>query len=188
MSGSKISLTRVGRRLTGLARQVDACYPFVRRSLSRLRLQTVLVVGLPALASIGATGCGGDDQGRLSRAEFALQANAICADYTARLAAIPPGETGLVGGGTTLQTKVLPLFRKQLAEIRALRPPADDERTFTNLTETWEQLLAIGSRSANAAIAGDLPTVERLGTQIARLDGRVNSLLQDLGATTCAEQ
>src|ERR1051325_7728441 len=79
----------------------------------------LLIVGLLA-------GCGGGS-GRLSKAEYAKRADAICTKYNAKLKALarPVG----IGDLPAYVDKALPLARKGDDELRALKAPKDKGQT-----------------------------------------------------------
>src|SRR5919198_915461 len=83
-----------------------------------------------ALAVVSlAAGCGGGGGGggRLSKEEYAKQADAICTKYNAKLKALarPTGISEL----PAYVDRALPLARKGDDELWALKPPKDEEQT-----------------------------------------------------------
>src|SRR5690242_4702058 len=77
-----------------------------------------------ALAALAA-GCGGSS--RLSKAEYVKRADAICAKYNAKIRAL--GRPTAISGLPAYVDKALPLARKGDDELRALKPPKDEEQT-----------------------------------------------------------
>ena len=79
-----------------------------------------------AAAVVGlVSGCGGGS-GRLSKAEYAKRADAICTKYNAKIRAL--GRPTAISGLPAYVDKALPLARKGDDELRALEPPKDEQR------------------------------------------------------------
>src|SRR2546423_12486539 len=76
--------------------------------------------------AIVVAGCGGGS-GRLSKAEYAKRADAICTKYNAKIRAL--GRPTAISGLPAYVDKALPLARKGDDELRSLKPPKDEEQT-----------------------------------------------------------
>ena len=82
--------------------------------------------GLALLITGLVAGCGGGS-GRLSKAEYAKRADAICTKYNAKLKALARPTS--ISALPDYVDKALPLARKGDEELRALKPPKDEEQT-----------------------------------------------------------
>ena len=119
--------------------------------------------------------CGGDE--RLSRSEFVQRADAICAKYQRRSAAIPRPRT--IADVPSFIDRGIPLAKDELAELDALRPPKEDEaevdrmlaevRTTIAELERLRRIAASRDRLATEAAAA---RVEASGERAAELAGR----------------
>src|SRR5919202_4191466 len=104
-----------------------------------------------AVATLAA-GCGGGS-GRLSKAEYAKRADAICTKYNAKLKALarPTGIKEL----PAYVDHALPLARKGDDELRALKPPKDEERTAKEWLDQSDSVVGSMERLRDAAKKSD---------------------------------
>lgn len=133
-------------------------------------------------------GCGGDDgnDGDDEAAEqFRAQANALCADFGAKIRSIPPpleedDEWGAIAAdiGDLLETGV--------NELRLLEPPeelADDYEVWLELKErslgATRDLQRGGTMHSEALIEESLATIEET-------EAEADALAEDLGLSDCA--
>jgi hypothetical protein len=138
---------------------------------------TVAVVGLVA-------GCGGSS-GRLSKAEYAKRADAICTKYNAKLKALarPTGISGL----PAYVDKALPLARKGDDELRALEPPKDEERTAKEWLDQNDSVVGSMERLRDAAKKGDRAGIQTALNEASSANRTANGLARRLGLTVCAQ-
>jgi hypothetical protein len=136
-----------------------------------------------ALVLLAAAGCGGG--GRLTRAEYAKKADAICVKYNGKINALdrPKNEAELVG----YVDKAVPLVKDASGELADLKPPQDEQHT----ADAWNK--------ANADVAVALQHLregakakDQAKMQAALKDGntansRANNLARTLGMTSCAQ-
>jgi hypothetical protein len=151
------------------------------------RSRQVTVLG--ALLISGAIllgGCGGSGGGkRLTKAEYAAKANALCADLNKASKALGnPTSTAEVTAGLD---KLLPVERNLVAKLKKLNPPANEEATAKKAVAAVDQLTT-SEEQLNALLKkGDMAKAQKL---IATLNGpgsKVNALFKQLGATECAK-
>lgn len=140
-------------------------------------------ISVLVLVLLAAAGCGGG--GRLSRAEYAKKADAICTKYNGKINALdrPKNEAELVG----YVDKAVPLVQDASGELAGLKPPQDEQRT----ADAWNK--------ANADVAVALESLregakkkDEAKMQAALKDGntansRANNLARTLGMTSCAK-
>jgi hypothetical protein len=143
------------------------------------------------LAVVGAAlvvaGCGGNGGGgdRLTREEYASQANAICADFKRDVDALEAPQS--FEGVVEYAEKARPIFDEHLGRLKDLSPPEE-------LEDTVDRWLATGDRARQrlddleaAARDRDERRFAELQAELAREDRESDRLARQVGATTCAE-
>jgi hypothetical protein len=144
---------------------------------------TRLAVTLATLLVLVAAGCGGGG-GRLSKDDYAKQADAICSKYNRKLQALgTPTSLADIGG---FADKALALTRKGNGELRALEPPKSEEQTSKEWLAQNELVAKAVADLRDAAKKSD-----RAGIQAALRRGQAanktaNGLARDLGLRVCA--
>lgn len=129
-----------------------------------------------------AAGCGGDDG---DAEEFRAEANAICADYEARIAAVPPpledvDEWAAVAGD------IADMLEAGVNELDGLDPPGD-------LGERYDEWIALKRESLeatrdlqDAGAADDQALVDEALARIGETERRADEIAADLGLDDCA--
>jgi hypothetical protein len=120
---------------------------------------------------------------RLSRKEYARRADTICARYDR---AAPAPETAVTTAGfTRLANRILPLLDRELAELRRLAPPKDEQQRATRwlgeLRRARNDVVAIRAR----AQANDLQGVRALVQPAFRRLAAAGRLATRLGMHVC---
>jgi hypothetical protein len=143
-------------------------------------IRTVLVAVAFALV-VG--GCGGGG-GRLSKQDYAKQADAICSKYNRKIQALgTPKSLAEIGG---FADKALALTRKGNEELGKLRPPKADEQT----AKEWVAQNALVA-NAVADLRDAAKKNDRAGIEAALRRGQAanktaNGLARDLALNVCA--
>jgi hypothetical protein len=126
--------------------------------------------------------CGGDDDEGSD--EFLQQANAICADYGPKIAAIPPpsediDEWGAVGAdiGDQLEASV--------NELRLLNPPDELADSYSEWVALRADLLTEMRGVQEAGDIHDEAGVEAGLASITELQAQADELAEELGLTDC---
>ena len=97
---------------------------------------------LAAVTALAVAGCAGGDDGRLTREEFARKADAICTKYQKRGDELP--QTARTKEGIVRSVEqVMGLFRKQLGELRALKPSENDAEMVDRWVRAQEHMLRV---------------------------------------------
>jgi hypothetical protein len=136
----------------------------------------VVVAGLAA-------GCGGGS-GRLSKAEYAKRADAICTKYNAKIRAL--GRPTAISGLPAYVDKALPLARKGDDELGALKPPKDEERTAKEWLDQNDSVVGSMERLRDAAKKGDRPGIQTALNEATSANRTANGLARRLGLEVCA--
>ena len=139
-------------------------------------------LGLVVLLSVG---CGGGGGGRLSKAEYSKQADAICTKYNAKIRAL--GRPTSIAGLPTYVDRALPLARKGTAELRALEPPKDEEQTAKEWLDQNDSVVGSMERLRDAAKKGDRAGIQAALTEASSANQTANRLARRLGLGVCAQ-
>jgi hypothetical protein len=131
-----------------------------------------------------ATGCGGGSR-RLSKAEYAKRADAICTKYNAKLKALarPTGISEL----PAYVDRALPLARKGDDELRALKPPKNEERTAKEWLDQNDSVVGSMERLRDAAKKGDRVGIQTALNEATATNRTANGLAHRLGLEVCAQ-
>ncbi len=138
-------------------------------------------VALLALAL--AAGCSGGDS-RLSKEEYAQQADALCTKYDAELAKLPSPQSLDALAAMAVQAKAI--AAEGAAKLRALKPPKELESQANQwLARNDENVRDIEAMRA-AAAAKDQTKVQEIARDAARNEAKADELARKLGLTACA--
>jgi hypothetical protein len=136
-----------------------------------------------AAAALVTAGCGGGDE--VTRAEWARDADAICAEYERKYNALGTAEE--LPELARLLDKAVALLDGEREELARLEPPADDEERVEEMLAALEDAAAAGRQARAAARRGD---EEAVGVAIGESDSaaaQARHIARDLEARTCAE-
>lgn len=147
--------------------------------MRRFAASTLLVAVLVA-------GCGGGSGGgRLSRADYAKQADAICLKYNAKLNGIaqPKSQAELAA----FVDKAVPLVSDASDRLSELKPPQDEQRIASAWNKANSDVVRALERLRDGAKAND-----RAKLQAALADGNTanahaNTLARTLGMNACSK-
>jgi len=139
---------------------------------------------LLAATALVTAGCGGGSGGRLSKADYAKQADAICSKYNRKVEALgaPKSLADIVG----FADKALALTRQGNGELKGLKPPKSEEQTAKEWVAQNDLVAKAVADLRDAAKKND-----RLAIQAALRRGQAanrtgNGLARDLGLRVCA--
>ena len=139
----------------------------------------VLVVVIAGLAA----GCGGS--GRLSKADYVKQADAICTKYNAKLKALARPTS--ISALPAYVDKALPLARKGDDELRALEPPKDEEQSAKEWLDQNDSVVGSMERLRDAAKKGDRAGIQTALNEASSANQTANRLARQLGLRVCAQ-
>jgi hypothetical protein len=131
-------------------------------------------------------GCGGGDSGgRLSRADYAKEADAICAEYNGKLNALPrpKNETELVA----FVDKAVPLVSDASDRLSELSPPQDEQKIATAWNKANADIVQALERLRDAAKARDRPKMQASLADGNKANQHANDLARTLGMKDCAK-
>jgi hypothetical protein len=149
--------------------------------MRRGRLLAGIAAGVLMLA-----GCGSKTGERLTEAEFKAKTDAICAAYTKRaeqelgssnIDPTSPSTSPLeLAQFSRLIGQVARLFGEQLDDLRAVRPPAEDARRYSEILRLYGQVESALGRAARAARKGDRRGLGELGSELDAVGRQVDAL------------
>jgi hypothetical protein len=127
---------------------------------------------------IAAAGCSGEEGG-----DFAQEANALCADYDERIAAVetPADLDALAGSAETIAG----LIEEGTAALRELEPPADLAGGFGQWLDLNDEAAANARRISAAAEAGDRDRIVDLAAAADANEAEADALAGELGLDEC---
>jgi hypothetical protein len=128
------------------------------------------------------TGCGGDEQ--TTRAEWAGQADAICADVERRLDAL--GEAETLPEFARILDKAIALLAEGRSKLARLDSPSADEERVQQMLTQLERMEASTRAAREAARRGDEPAVMVAIGEADSAGSQADHIARDLGAEACA--
>lgn len=147
---------------------------------------------LAAAALTLATGCdgedgNGDDQGALTRTEFAQRANGLCkeaaADRQTIISAIDPEAPGPEQAEQLAE--IVDTDEKLLEEVDDLVPPEAEQDTVDQLLDAWRERIDLEEQLREATANDDAGEVSALQSQVQEVDARANPIAGGLLLNEC---
>jgi hypothetical protein len=151
--------------------------------LRRVRACLIVLWTLVAL-SVVAAGCGGGGDNRLSKEDFQQQANAICKKYDEKIKAI--GTPTSPADIPAFVEKGIPLIQQGIAELRALRPPADLQGDYDRMLDETAKAIPAARKLADAAAKKDAAAVQEAIQEGNEANTASDQLATKLGLPQCA--
>jgi hypothetical protein len=139
---------------------------------------------LAAVLLAGCSGGGGEPEARLTAADWARQADRVCAEYEGRLAGLPEPEN--LEGLARMAAEAEPIAEEGLDALRRLDPPAElEERVEAWLARNAQNVRAIGELR-EAAEAGDATSVQQLASAATDNEAEADRMAAGLDLDECA--
>jgi hypothetical protein len=160
----------------------------------------ILTIAAAVTAGLLFAACGGDAEA-LSKPEFIAQANAICQAsndaaepfFEDIYTDLPDEDFDDPANGFVIFVRwdealdsVKPIFDKQLDDIRALEPPAEDKQLIDTLIADQQTALDNFQRDIAAAATGDQAALAALDTEEDPFDD-IDRRAREYGLTVCGE-
>jgi hypothetical protein len=137
------------------------------------------------LAVLFAAGCGGGGGSgeRLTRADYASKADAICGKYNQQTKALanPTNLSDLAD----IADKTLPILANALNDLHDLRPPANEQATADEWLAEVEKLKGDLKEIRDKANDNDVKGVQGVVPKATEHNSRANQLATQLGMTVC---
>ena len=137
------------------------------------------------LAAALVAGCGSGGGSRLSRADYAKQADKICSTYNAKLNALPQPKSqaelsAFVG-------KAVPLVSDASDRLAELKPPQDEESIANAWNRANSDIVRALERLRDAAKAKDNAKMQTALADGNKANSRANTLAKTLGMDACSK-
>lgn len=160
----------------------------------------ILTITAATTAGLLLAACGADANA-LSKPEFITQANAICQAsndeaeplFNEIYADLPDEDFDDPANGFVIFVRwdealdsLKPIFDKQLEDIRALEPPAEDKKLIDALIDDQQAALDEFQRNIAAAATGDEVALAALDTEEDPFDD-IDRRAREYGLTVCGE-
>jgi len=142
---------------------------------------TVALGMLVVSGSLALGGCGGGGGKRLTKAEFAARANAVCAEFNKEM------EIAAAKNPQSSLRASLPLFHKEISRLKTLSPPLREQQTFNKAITLIEKLSSHVATAAAAMRENDLDeaTALKLAREGRTIAEKSDALFTKLGAKEC---
>ena len=137
------------------------------------------------LAAVLVAGCGSGGGSRLSRADYAKQADKICSTYNAKLNALPQpkNQTELAG----FVDKAVPLVSDASDRLSELKPPQDEQRVADAWNRANSDIVRALERLRDAAKAKNNAKMQTALADGNKANARANTLAKTLGMNACSK-
>ena len=148
----------------------------------RVRRASPLLLAIVVLVGCGSSGSGGQ---RLTRDDYAKQADAICSKYKQKTDALSRPAT--LPGLANVADQVLPLLDDARGELRALRPPQHEAATANAWLDEFDVITDDVKNIRDAAKKNDGAAVQAAAAPALQHDRHANELAAQLGMTVCSK-
>ena len=151
-----------------------------RGTVLRVRRAPTLLFAVVLVAGCGGGGSSGE---RLTRAQYAAQADAICHKYKQKTDALT--QPSSLAELAKVADQVLPILDAARGELRKLRPPQNEEATANAWLDEFDVSIADVKKIRDVAKANDRAAVAAAAQPALRHDKHANDLATQLGMSVC---
>jgi len=153
--------------------------------MKRHRLGIVVLLATGAVLALSSCGGSGSNTKPLSKAELAVQANKICAQYNKKLNAVPTPTSKADYSKAFAQVADLAVARA--AELKKLAPPSDEKTAYQQYLKVEDEQIQRIRDLGSAYQKGDTAKIGEITLAGNAADKTTNTLLGQIGANTCAK-
>ena len=153
------------------------------RALLRLLALGSVVLGLAACGSSSKTSSTASTA-TSGASGFVSTANSICTTYGAKAAAVP--RPSKVSGLTGYLNQVLPVAQQELAKLKALSPPSNQQAAYQRFLSLSQRQLVLTQQALVALNSGDNKKAALLIRREQVLSARGNAAARTAGLVACA--
>jgi hypothetical protein len=156
----------------------------VKQNRWAIAVGALLVVAAIVLGGCGGSGGSGSQGKRLTRAEFATKTDAICSAYRKKAKTL--GHPS--GGAESVRAlgKVKVLFGAMVADVKKLKPPADEQATVDRALTISKEQLGMLDQMIAALERNDTAYLLKLVKKGDAMDKESNRVYHRLGVKACA--
>jgi hypothetical protein len=138
------------------------------------------------LVALLVAGCGGGGgAGRLSRADYAKEADKVCSTYNAKLNALPQPKNQ--DELAAFVDKAVPLVSDASDRLSELKPPQDEQRVADAWNRANSDIVRALERLRDAAKAKDRAKMQTALADGNKANSRANTLAKTLGMNACSK-
>jgi len=141
---------------------------------------------LLTVVSLTACSGGGSSGQRLTRDQYAAQADAVCSKYKKQADTLKR-PASLAGLAQFANRVALPLLRNARGELRKLRPPADEQTTANAWLDEFDVTIHDVEKIRDSANNDDRPAVVSAARLALKHDQHSNAVARQLGMTVCSK-
>jgi hypothetical protein len=128
--------------------------------------------------------CGGGGGGkRLTKAEYASKADAICGNYNQQVKAL--GTPSTLKELATVADRTVPILGKAVRDIRKLKPPQNEQDTVDQWLDELQKLEDDLTEIRDKSKDNDMQGVQGILPKALQHNTRSNELATELGMTVC---
>ena len=131
--------------------------------------------------------CAGGGSKRLSREDYAKQADAVCTRFNRQQPALPSLQNVTTAQVARLADRTLPLLDKTIADLRRLAPPKDEQDLADRWLAALRRLRVDALRIRDRARANNLGGVAALVGPSQRDERAAEQLAAQLGTRVCSK-
>lgn len=150
-----------------------------------MRKQRVTLIAVAALSITVLSASCGESSGRLSKAEFIAKADAICATGRSEIKALPNPRT--YAELPAYIRKALPIQRRDIAEIRKLKPPKRDQREVELMLERVDRTNEAFESLRAGVESGDAAEANRAYAEVMRTNDDATRRAERYGLRVCGQ-
>ncbi|MDQ3675895.1 MAG: hypothetical protein M3401_03675 [Actinomycetota bacterium] len=148
-----------------------------------MRLSVAAPLAISMLA-MGVVACGGDD--KLSKADLAKKANAICKNFDKKIAAVPrPAGARNPGIAAAYYEQTRPIVDDTVSELKKLDPEDSVEKDWKTFIDKQDELVRLLEDLVQEIKSRDAKAQQTLG-QINSGGADASAAAKRIGANSCA--
>jgi len=149
--------------------------------MTKRRLGTLCLLAIGAVLVLSS--CGGGSK-RLSKDQYATKADTLCAAFNKQVKAA--GSPKTVAAIAAAYEKLLSLDRTLVADLRKLKPPANEEKAVTRVLALSDEQLSRAEKVIAALKKNDLTKASALVSEGSTNTTARKTIYQQLGIKECA--
>lgn len=152
-----------------------------------MKKRRLVIMGLFAIVTVLVLcSCGGGGNKRLTKAEFAAKANALCVSFNKADKAA--GSPTSLAEAVAYFEKLTPIYEKRVSDLDALKPPADEQATVDKIVAIEKDEAGIAKQLLAALKANDQDKATELVESGNANSAKAKDLYEELGLTECAKE